>query len=131
DVATKQRADVMVEGVAIQCNRVGVLHQPGHWTDDARDADANRGIDAEPILCIAHQCGYRLQQCLVPSRRVDAMTKLFCAVRIKDDDFNFSAPEVHPDSVPDHRHNLAAHPQAVLFVPPSCIEWCVELALLG
>ena len=50
-------ADVAVEGVAVQRDRVGVLHQPGRRADHAGNADADRRGDAELGLGVAHQAG--------------------------------------------------------------------------
>jgi hypothetical protein len=97
--ASQERADVAIERVAVQRDRVRVLHQSGRRADHARNADADAGGDAELGFDVTHQGRDAFQRGLVAVRRIDAMAQAFAAVRCQHRDLDLGAAEVDADAV--------------------------------
>ncbi len=99
-LAVEQGADVAIERVAVQRDRVGVLHQAGGRADHAGDADADGGGDAELGFGVAHQAR-RCPPAMPGSRaacRCDGGGAR-CRPGSSDGDLDLGAAEVDADAV--------------------------------
>ncbi len=89
--------DVAVEGVAVERDRVGILHLPRGRADDARNADPDGCAYADPRLRLRHQADDRVQGRRVAGGRRNAPAMPFLTIGIERRDLDFCAPEVDAD----------------------------------
>ncbi len=101
-LAAQQGADLAVERMAVQRDRVGVLHQSGGRADHAGNADADGRGDAELRFRVAHHAGDAVKRRVVAVRRVDPVPQPLAAVRSEHHDLDLGAAEVDADAMLGH-----------------------------
>jgi hypothetical protein len=97
--APQQRAEILVERMAVQRVGIGVLHQPGGRRDAARYAHAHGGAHPGLGLGLAHQSGHHLQRGAVASGGWRAAAQQLLALRVQQEDFGFRAAEVDANTI--------------------------------
>ncbi len=99
DFAVKEGLEVLIEGVAVQRDGVGIFNEAGGGADAAGDADADGGAGADFGLGGLHEGGDIGEGFGVAGGGGGAAAQDFLALGVEDEDFSFGAAEVDADAI--------------------------------